>query len=81
MTTVLHATYDGVVLHPVEPLALEPNTRVRITIETSKPLVKKKRSFLRTAQSLNLQGPPDWSARFEEYLYTSEKKHDERSVS
>ncbi|RIK75506.1 hypothetical protein DCC62_13160 [candidate division KSB1 bacterium] len=81
MTTVLHATYDGAALHPDEPLALEPNTRVRITIETAKPLVKKKRSFLRTAQSLNLQGPPDWSARFEDYLYAAEKKHDERSVS
>lgn len=71
MTTVLNTACDGAALHPDEPLELEPNTLVRITIETTKPLVKKKRSFLRTAQSLNLQGPPDWSARFEDYLYTA----------
>jgi len=26
-------------------------------------------SFLRTARSLNLEGPADWSARLEDYLY------------
>ncbi len=77
MTTVLHATYDGAVLHPDEPIELEPNTRVRLIIETTEPILKKRRSFLRTAQSLNLQGPPDWSARFEDYLYTTEKEHNE----
>lgn len=72
MTTTLTAIYDGKVLRPDEPIELEPNTRVRITIEKTKPIVNKKRSFLRTALSLNLQGPPDWSARFEKYLYEKE---------
>ena len=27
------------------------------------------RSVLDVAQSLNLEGPPDWSERFDEYLY------------
>ena len=72
MTTILTATYDGKVLKLDEPIELEPNTRVRITIESTKPIVKKKRSFLGTALSLNLQGPPDWSARFEDYLYEKE---------
>jgi hypothetical protein len=27
-------------------------------------------SFLKTARKLDLEGPVDWSARFEEYLYT-----------
>jgi len=58
MTTTLTATYDGEVLRPDEPIELEANTRVRITIETTRPIVKKKRSFLRTALSLNLPGPP-----------------------
>jgi len=30
---------------------------------------------LRTALSLNLDGPPDWSRRFEEYLHESRVKH------
>jgi len=69
MTTTLTATYDGEVLRLDEPIELEPNTRVNVTIETTRPIVKKNRSFLRTALSLNLQGPPDWSARLEDYLY------------
>jgi predicted DNA-binding antitoxin AbrB/MazE fold protein len=74
MTTTLDAIYDGEVLRLDEPIELEPNTRVRITIETSKPISKKKRSFLQTARSLNLQGPSDWSARFEDYLYKRENE-------
>jgi predicted DNA-binding antitoxin AbrB/MazE fold protein len=74
MTTTLDAIYDGEVLRLDEPIELEPNTRVRITIETSKPIIKKKRSFLQTARSLNLQGPSDWSARFEDYLYKRENE-------
>ncbi len=60
------ATYDGEVFRLDEPIELEPNTRVRISIETAKPIIKKRNSFLKTARSLNLQGPPDWSARFED---------------
>ena len=74
MTTTLNAIYDGKVLRLDEPIELEPNTPVRVTIETSQPIVKKKRSFLQTARSLNLQGPPDWSARFDDYLYKSENE-------
>jgi hypothetical protein len=69
MTQTLEATFDGQVLRLDEPLKLQPNTRVRITIEADIPQKKKARSFLRTARSLNLQGPADWSARIEEYLY------------
>lgn len=38
----------------------------KTTVESAKSMAKEKRSFLQTAKSLNLQGPPDWSARFEE---------------
>jgi predicted nucleic acid-binding protein len=40
----------------------------------TKPIIKKKRSFLQTARSLNLQGPSDWSARFEDYLFKRENE-------
>ena len=66
MTKTLHATFDGEVLRPEEPVPLAPNTRVRITILD---IEDQPRSVLDVAQSLNLEGPPDWSERFDEYLY------------
>jgi len=69
MIRTLHATYDGKVLLPDEPVRLKPNTRVRITIETFENEHSKTQSFLQTARSLNLEGPPDWSVRLEDYLY------------
>ena len=73
MTKSLHATFDGLVLRPDEPVELAPNTRVRITIETVDAPVERAASFLQTARSLNLQGPTDWSAHLEDYLYRAEK--------
>ncbi len=69
MTKTLHALYDGKVLRPEEPLNLRPNIRVRITVETSEGAAPKRRSFLQTARSLELEGPSDWSVRLEDYLY------------
>ncbi len=69
MTTTLYATYDGEVLRPDHPVPLAPNTRVRLTIETEQPTPPAPTSFLRTAQSLNLDGPADWSTRLEDHLY------------
>lgn len=68
MTKTLEAVFDGEVLRPVEPLDLEPNTRVSVTIEI-KQEKKEAYAFLRTARSLNLDGPSDWSKRIDEYLY------------
>jgi hypothetical protein len=69
MTTTLYATFDGEVLRPEEPISLAPNTRVRLVIETEEGEERPRRSFLRTAQGLNLDGPPDWSSRLDDYLY------------
>jgi predicted DNA-binding antitoxin AbrB/MazE fold protein len=69
MSITLHLIYDGKVFHPEEPVELKPDTRVRVTIEATEPVSPQPRSFLRTARSLRLDGPPDWSARLEEYLY------------
>ena len=33
MSQAIEAGYDGAVLHPKTALALEPNTRVRLTLE------------------------------------------------
>jgi predicted DNA-binding antitoxin AbrB/MazE fold protein len=69
MSRTIEAIFDGEVLRPQEPLELQPNTKVRITIEESTTAKLNPRSFLQTARSLNLEGPADWSERIEEYLY------------
>ena len=69
MVKTLHATFDGKVLRPEEPLSLEPNTRVLLTLDTEADGPRGTASFLRTALSLRLDGPPDWSSRLEDYLY------------
>lgn len=72
MSKTLEAIFDGKVLRPDEPIELEPNTRVRLTIESLDTSEKQPKSFLQTALALNLQGPSDWSARLDEYLYGRE---------
>lgn len=69
MAKTLEAVYDGQVLRPDEPLELPPDTRVVITIEVADQPARRPASFLQTARSLKLDGPADWSARFDDYLY------------
>ena len=76
MAMTIDAFFDGSVLRPIEPLELEPNTRVRITIEAT-PSEDKPLSFLETARSLNLDGPPDWSKNLDAYLYGGENLESE----
>ena len=69
MIKTVEAIFDGEVLRPKEPLELEPNTVVQVTISTVEPDQTQSLSFLDTALSLKLEGPPDWSERLEDYLY------------
>ncbi|MBI3193737.1 MAG: hypothetical protein HYZ34_04605 [Ignavibacteriae bacterium] len=69
MTATLTAIYDGKVFQLDSPINLEPNTRVRLTIETSELEQHETSSFLQTARSLCLNGPSDWSAHLDDYLY------------
>jgi len=69
MTQTVEAVYGGVVLRPETALGLEPNTRVRLTVEVLPPTEAAPPSFLRTARSLDLHGPRDWSANLDNYLY------------
>lgn len=69
--TTLTATFDGLVFRPDETPDLTPNTRVRIVVKEqadAEPQTQAK-SFLRTAKSLHLDGPRDWSSRLDEHLY------------
>ena len=72
MVKTIEATFDGTVFLPAEPIQLEPNTRVRITVETSVSFTEAPASFLDTARALNLKGPRDWSANLHHYLYGEE---------
>jgi len=69
MSQTLDAIFDGNVFRPDRPIELEPNTRVRITIEPSPTKERNSESFLRVARSLNIEGPSDWSSRLDDYLY------------
>jgi hypothetical protein len=69
MTRTVEAIYDGAVLRPETTLELAPNTRVRLTVEVLPPAEPAPPSFLRTARSLDLRGPADWSANLDKYLY------------
>ena len=68
MVQILEAVFDGTVLRPDEPIELEPNTRVRLVLETMPQATQEPASFLRTARSLQLDGPPDWSNNLDSYL-------------
>jgi predicted DNA-binding antitoxin AbrB/MazE fold protein len=72
MSTTIEATFDGSVFRPVSPVDLEPNTTVRLAIEPLPAKVGKPASFLQTARSLNLEGPPDWASNLDKYLYGEE---------
>jgi hypothetical protein len=69
MSQTVEAIFDGVVLRPETALTLEPNTRVRLTVEVLEPVQAAPPSFLRTARALDLRGPADWSANLDNYLY------------
>ena len=80
MSQTIDAIFDGKVLQPAEPVELEPNTRVRVTIERIAPVAEPSASFLRTARTLNLMGPPDWSTHIEDYLYDQPGANDDQSL-
>ena len=69
MSQTVEGIYDGAVFRPDAAPALEPNTRVRLTVEVLPAAEFVPSSFLHTARSLELQGPADWSANLETYLY------------
>ena len=76
MIKKIDAIFDGNVLRPSEPLDIEPNTRVRITVDVPETRAKPNGSFLDTAQSLNLDGPVDWSENIDSYLYRGPTESD-----
>ena len=67
MVLTIEAVFDGQVFRPLQPISLLANSRVQIAItaeEKVRPI-----SFLDVAESLKLDGPPDWSINLDAYLY------------
>lgn len=77
MSQILEATFDGEVFRPVQPVELEPDTQVEIVVTVKVSPEEKSKSFLRTARSLNLKGPKDFSSRVDDYLYGGAELDDE----
>lgn len=65
MSVTIEAVFDGKVFLPTQPITLKANTRVQISVITNEQPV----SFLDVAESLALDGPPDWSLQLDECLY------------
>jgi hypothetical protein len=70
----IEAIFDGKPFLPVTPVAIKPNTRVRISVDAQDEQAPM--SFLDTARSLKLDGPPDWAERLNEYLYGGKRMKD-----
>lgn len=70
MPQELEAVFDGTALQLEVPLNLAVGTRVRIVVESVLPNeVKSPKTFFKTAQSLQLEGEPDWSEKIDQCLY------------
>ncbi len=77
MSQTLEATFDGQVFRPVQTVDLQPDTQVELVVTVKTVTDEKSKSFLRTARSLKLQGPKDWSSRIDDYLYGGANLDDE----
>lgn len=63
MLNSIDALFDGKVFHPEQPVTLKSNTRVRIVFDSLSDENNELTSFLETAESLQLDGPSDWSEK------------------
>lgn len=78
MEKILDATFDGEVFRPDEPIDLQPNTKVKLQLfvekkkKTGKPY-----SALHYMASLNLDGPSDFAANLDQYLYEGKPLNNE----
>jgi predicted DNA-binding antitoxin AbrB/MazE fold protein len=77
MTQIIEAIFNGKVFEPTETINLKPNTKVKLKIEqeiSEKP--DQSYTFLKTARTLKIDAPRDFSSNFDHYL-SNEKNKDE----
>ena len=80
MTKTLVAAFDGTVLRPDEPLDIEPNTRVTITVESRSPDVADADTgdawSVLHALAGTYDGPADWSSEHDHYIHGAANRDD-----
>jgi hypothetical protein len=74
MSETIEVIFDGQVLRPTAPPNLPLNTPLRVTVET--PALQKTQdtsadpyAYLKVLVDANADGPEDWSANVDKYLY------------
>ena len=72
MARTLHVTFDGKVLRPEEPVDLKLNTRYIVTIEYEEEKSDLWNTLVKLAGTV--EGPEDWSAEHDHYLYGTPKR-------
>lgn len=74
MTRILTAVFDGQVLRPDAALDLKPNTRCKITVETSPEMDAGNAWDVLDQAAGSVQAPSDWTAEHDHYLHGSPKR-------
>ncbi len=74
MTKTLTAVFDGQVLRPDSPVDLKANARYEVTIEREVREIGDQNAW-ETLEELTgtVQGPEDWAAEHDHYLYGTPK--------
>jgi len=74
MTQAIEAIFDVKVFRPETTVDLQPNCKVHPVVSTSDQGQKRAgKSLLWVVAAMNLEGPADWSERFEDYLNGTRK--------
>lgn len=69
MTRLVQARFDGEVVRLEEPVDLAPDAAVWVVIDEPDVPAGAPYSFFKAALEMDVQGPPDWSERIDDYLY------------
>ena len=77
---IIHAVFDGKIFIPEERVDLEPNTRYEIIISKKISQSADLWDFLEEVAGIITDGPEDWSAEHDHYLYGTPKR-DEKQTS
>lgn len=75
MTRTVRGVLEGpTVLRLEEPVELPLNVSVEVTIRQTPEEERRPSSFLELAQTLRVEGPADYSERWEEYVAADEQE-------
>ncbi len=69
MAIMVKARFDGHAFLPDEPVDFAPDTQVNLTVEPMAVEQKGAGSFFEKVKRIRVEGPRDWSANLDRYLY------------